>query len=290
MNLVCITNQAQHRAGCPGFLIDAAGRRWDGKRYALMPCTGCARRVRSCVNKGKHRITCFDLECRGCEPRQADQGFLCWHCWAKLVDGFGHLTDLITHMRSVAAAGSVDANTNVSSSFGSKWPLSESHLMANAIYVDLVACAIAYANDWDVDEPDWGDPLIADLDHGFGATATPTEVYLVTEQLVSWLEPKLDKLVAKPNGAARAVELVQSVAAAGRRFTMAEEPHAIPYMRCAQCGHAQLRWEPPYLAGSEVKIECERCGHKHSHEWYDEYLENVRHSKRPTPEKTFAEE
>lgn len=279
--LVCITNAAQHLAGCKGYLIDSRGRHWNGQFHALVPCNGCARRVRPCTNKGRHRITC-DENCGGCEPRKADQGFLCWQCWLKLRDGFARLTDLITHMRSIEAAGSVDANTNVAGTFGSRWPLSESHIMASAVYVDLVACAIAYAADWDEDEPAWGDPIIADRDHGFGVTASPAEVYLVTEDLVGWLEPKLERLVSKPNGAARAVELVQSMTAAHQRFSMTEPAHRIPYMRCGHCGHAQLRWEPPIHRFDDVKIECERCGHEHTHEWYDEYLANIRHQKRAT--------
>lgn len=45
--------------------------------------------VRSCTVVGEHSVNCDgwrgSRECRGCLPRPAEHGLLCWHCWEHLI-------------------------------------------------------------------------------------------------------------------------------------------------------------------------------------------------------------
>lgn len=40
--------------------------------------------TRGCIRKRHHLTDCADEECRGCEPRRADHGLLCWPCHRRL--------------------------------------------------------------------------------------------------------------------------------------------------------------------------------------------------------------
>ena len=42
--------------------------------------------IRSCRTKDVHLPNCEREECRGCMPRSADKGCLCWACWERLID------------------------------------------------------------------------------------------------------------------------------------------------------------------------------------------------------------
>lgn len=42
--------------------------------------------VKSCRRHGFHLETCERETCKGCAPREANKGCLCWTCWERLLD------------------------------------------------------------------------------------------------------------------------------------------------------------------------------------------------------------
>jgi DNA-directed RNA polymerase subunit RPC12/RpoP len=206
------------------------------------------------------------------EWREAENGFLCWDHWLKLKDGMLRITDLVTHMRSIRTNSSFNVGQVASSGFGPRWPLSDSRVTASAVYAAMATCAISYASTQGVDEPEWPAADVADIFGGFSTHASIEQVYWATRDLALWLEPKLELLIANEAGARYAAELRAALFHAHKNFTMVEDEHHIPILRCAKCSHAQLRWKPPITEKDDVKITCERCGHRHTHKWYDDYL------------------
>lgn len=40
--------------------------------------------MRSCTRRGDHLNTCANDNCKGCLPREAKHGLLCWNCWERV--------------------------------------------------------------------------------------------------------------------------------------------------------------------------------------------------------------
>lgn len=77
--------------------LRALGNRWSvlpreerRKQVSLVCITNDMPGVRSCTVKGQHADVCNgwrgSRECRGCLPKPAQHGLLCWNCWEQLVD------------------------------------------------------------------------------------------------------------------------------------------------------------------------------------------------------------
>ena len=75
--------------------------------------------MRSCTVKGEHMSTCDgfrgERECRGCLPRPAEHGLLCWSCWENVVrvlTQWPHFAETINNMERAIQRDTAGVRTN----------------------------------------------------------------------------------------------------------------------------------------------------------------------------------
>ena len=160
------------------------------------------------------------------------------------------------------------------SAFGSSWTLSESHILANAIYADAAAAAVAFANDLGIDEPEFS-PAASILD-GFAIDLDVDIVGVLVARLFEWLNVWADSATRYAHSAERVVRLTNTVQSAMRSFPLVDTEHHVPYVRCPKCAHMSMEWRPPLMFADEVVIKCANCGAVASQDWLEAYIHAVR--------------
>lgn len=269
--------------------------------------------LRSCTLRGVHRATCdgvarrYDVgtgqtllatrpvwedgvmvreyvECTGCMPRDAELGMLCESHVAKMRQLFardadeGHgltMVDLVTHLWSIESAGVRDENSGGSAGKpGSRWTLSESHIMANAIYTDAAATAVAFANDLRIAEPEFS--AAASILDGFSLDLDVDIVGVLIDDLFAWLHDNAEHAIMHQHSAERVVRLTQTVQAAMVRFPLVDTLHHVPYVRCPECAQMRMEWRPPLTYLDDVIVKCSNCGHEADQDWLEAYIHAVR--------------
>lgn len=269
--------------------------------------------LRSCTLRGKHRSICdgvarrYDVgtgqtilatrpvwengvmvreyvECTGCLPRPAELGMLCDSHLVKMRQLFardadeGHgltMVDLVTHLWSIESAGVRDDNAGGSAGKpGSRWTLSESHIMANAIYSDAAAAAVSFAVDLRIDEPEFS--AAASILSGFVIDLDVDIVGVLIDDLFAWLHEHAEKAITHPVSAERVVRLTQTVQAAMVRFPLVDTEHHVPYVRCPECAHMTMEWRPPLTYLDDVLVKCSNCGAEADQDWLEWYIHTIR--------------
>lgn len=269
-SVFCITNDVADLRSC---VIP--------KRH-LERCDGAARRY---DRESGQTLIHDDEPCGGCLPRPAKVGRLCESHVLKLEhalerDTRGHrvLVDLVTHLWSIESGGVKDDNDRVSSAYGSRWPLSESHIMANEIYTELASTAVAIANDLKISEHEF-DSRASILD-GFSVGLEVEIVARIMVEMLNWIDVNVTPATRKAHTAERVVRLINATQTALARFPLVESEHRIPYVRCPSCARMSLTWKPPLMNLDDVQIKCERCGHVEDQEWLEQYIALIKTDER----------
>jgi hypothetical protein len=277
---VCITNdvadlrsctlRGMHQGNC-----DGVARRYDvgtGQTILL---------TRPVFEEG-HVVREY-VDCTGCLPRFAEVGYLCDSHLAKMRQLFARdadeaagltMVDLVTHLWSIESNGTAADGGRSSGKPGSRWTLSESHILANAIYTDAAATAVAFANDLRIDEPRFS-PAASILD-GFALDLDVDIVGVLVDDLFAWLHENADAAIRRRNSAERVVRLTNVVQAAMSAFPLVDTQHHVPFVRCPECAQMRMEWKPPLMFLDEVEVVCSNCGHKADQDWLEAYIHAVR--------------
>lgn len=226
--------------------------------------------------------------CPGCLPRVVEKdaggnavGILCHahvlkleHALERDSDGRLVLVDLVTHMWSIDSGGVRDDNDRVSTAYGSQWPLSESHILANFVYMELAATAVAFAVDLKIDEPTWS--AAATITDGFVVDLDVDIVGILVGRLVDWLAAHAPRAVKRKHSAEAVVRMIAVVQNALAKFPLVDLEHRVPFVRCPGCARMTMTWRPPLMAFDDVVIKCERCGHEETQDWLEHYIDAVK--------------
>jgi len=190
-----------------------------------------------------------DRPCKGCLPRRAEYGLLCWSCWEKLEDALDEAVSMITHLRSVERAVQTD-NAGVRTPSGWVIPVPATWRMA--------------------------DELLMLLGHdapGLPADASYFEVEAIAERTVDRIHP--GSWVTLEAGAEAAIRFTLLMQQAIAHHPRKEDEHKIQLIRCERCKQRTLLWKPPLAffptddnPDGRVRIVCtnEKCKHEISRE------------------------
>ena len=199
-----------------------------------------------CRRRDQHYASCDNEACRGCVPRSATHGMLCSVCYRRVVDAFGRLAWLISHLRSIekpaqALGERVDTSMEKSILMPDPW------IAADDLMVALGARPI---------------PSTADIDEAI--SLAHAAVSIDVDQWVNTLE-----------GAASAVILLKRMGIALRRWPDSEAQfRPIPYLRCPSCGEPHLWRAAPEHFRDELRVVCgtPECGYQLAWEaWAEQY-------------------
>lgn len=114
-----------------------------------------------------------------------------------------------------------------------------------------------------------------------GPLLDPAEAPAAMRVLCSWLRYRLAWLERQEWVSELVEELHTLRASALSRWGVAERGHRIVQIPCPGCGNVSLWWTPPYEAGAEVTVQCERddCLHvipESRWGWYASAIESAR--------------
>lgn len=277
---VCVTNDIRdlrpcvvkgaHKSNCDGW-----ARRYDRESEQTILAYSITYNAEEGVNER------FLIECGGCLPRKATTGLLCESHVMKLEHALDHdtashrvLVDLVTHMWSIQSGGVRDDNDKIAAAFGSRWTLSESHIQANAVYMELAATAVAFAIDLRIPEPEFS--AAASIMSGFAIDLDVDIVGVITRRLVDWLEEHYPAAVKRRHSAEAVVRMIGVVQTALAKFPLTDLEHRVPFVRCPGCARMTLTWKPPLYYEDEVIVKCERCGHEEDQDWLEFYIQTVK--------------
>lgn len=251
----------------------------------LSHCDGHARRY----DREAGRTVITDQPCRGCLPRPAEVGHLCFDHVTKLDAALAEVTELVRFAWEDGSNGIRDTNTGGSAGGASpNWTIPESRLMAgwiaaamtNAIDVldrrDLdvfrtIACSDGTTRRYLVREGKTIDLTYLDEANRLPLGASARTVGHVVEQLRIRLDAGRDELISTPRGAEAAIRMTMVVQAAYAKFPLEETEHRVAGVRCPQCKEPRLVWKPPLMHRGDVVIRCDACGHRERQEWLEQY-------------------
>jgi hypothetical protein len=249
VSLVCITNDVRDLRSCVVTgqhtdFCDGDEWRWrEDSSLSLLeqdpnfPRWRLSRVERSVWDEALKRYVKVPVPCRGCLPRKAEHGLLCWSCWEKVLDAVKVATDMMTHLRSVDRAQQID-NAGIRTAAAWKLPLPNTWLMADEMLMLL----------------GYGDG------EGFPSDANVFEVEAITERFVDDIVP--ETWTASKDGAEAAVRFYLLMQTAMAQHPMKEYEHRVRNVRCYKCRQLTLLWKPPLLFEDQVTVVCTnpKCG------------------------------
>lgn len=221
--------------------------------------------LRSCTFRDQHLANCTGLrmrgdgssvECKGCEPRPAHAGLLCWSHWVKAEAALDQAVDAITHLRSVERGPQDQSGVRAGSS-GSKVIIPESWQEADNLWEALCAVVVGYATDWHLPEPGVLDRRrVTHLD----TFASIDEVRDDTRELIDFVKNRIH-VASKQQGAANLIRFVNTLQTADARFPRIDMSRPLAYIRCEACQQYAIYQHPPLHYADAITAACTNCGH-----------------------------
>jgi hypothetical protein len=275
MTLTCITNDiadlrsctitGRHMNSCDGFEYRTS---IDTSRSPADPLRKWSR-TPALASTWDAEVSAFRMlpkPCKGCMPRQAEHGLLCWDCWEKTTEALRIATDMVTHLRSVERAQQQD-NAGIRTSQDGRIPLPTSWLMADEMIM-LLGCPAP----------------------GFPSTADVEEVDAITRYWVDGID--LASWVSSVHGAEDAVRFYLAIQHAMAQHPMKEYEHQVKTVRCYKCRQLTLWWMPPLMFEDAVQVVCKnkKCGaivDQAMYEWLA-VLEEPGSKRKPKPDAAEA--
>lgn len=188
---------------------------------------------RTCTIRDHHLNTCDNPDCKGCLPRPAEVGMLCYVCWTKFEAALSEVVDVVTHLRSITKAATSDAPGKTQ--FGPSVIVPVTWQAADNIRVALAMVA--------------GFPA-----HPIPSTATLQEVARDVSRLVESIVP--EQVVARQVGAEAAVRLYRQMQTSMALQQRSERARRIRWVRCRECGLESLLMQPPLEKLDDLSVVC----------------------------------
>lgn len=196
--------------------------------------------VRGCTITGQHATECADGECRGCLPRPAEVGALCWWCIKRLRETLAEIPALVAWLN---AAGAPLARFGATSDGRGNGDSSETVPM-HAAWLE--------ADELDAEVAGWAMAVIED--HPVPLTG-PKAVALHPAE---WLDRHHETLATMEFVDMALDELTRSVARLKARFPppWAVEPARKVPIPCPRCGGMSLSYTPQAWAFQPFRVSC----------------------------------
>jgi len=186
-------------------------------------------------------------------PRDAEVGYLCRVCWAKVQDALSRVENLIVHLRSIEKMAQA-VGERVDTTMEKRLILPETWMTADGLMEALGARAIP-------------------------STATIDDAFVLAKRAVAlWADA--ESIVQTREGAKRAVVLVKRMQTALKRWPDSEvEYRHIPHVLCPTCRETSLWRRAPLEFEDEIRVECgtllgyepglgyDRCEYRR--DWFD---------------------
>lgn len=208
----------------------------------------CVKRDFKTRNPENHWNFCRDDDCRGCMPKRAEVGLLCYPCWERTSEALSKVREMIVHLRSISKE-SQPISERVSTSLAARLPVPSSWLAADELVRILDIDNVAF--DSTVQQPNG---------RIISATASLDDVERIADDVFeAWEYP--ETVVATQDGAERAVLLWNQMRTALARWPMREAYETpLPEMiRCPKCGNRSMVYRPPLERGDDQIVRCGMC-------------------------------
>lgn len=254
-------------------------RRVSGRRVCV---TNSITDLPSCIVVGEHRSHCDgrarrvnletgrttileDRECRGCLPRPAERGHLCYDHTVKLDAALVDVQELVVFMWHDGGNGIRDTNDGGHGTTKPSWPLTEARIMVSWITASMRNAVAVLDGRRDIDL------TYLDGRQGIARDGEAWAVDSTVPGLRDRLTYGLDTLIGTRYGAEAAIRMTRTIQRAYSKFPLVETEHRIVGIRCANCSQARLVWAPPLMHKGDVTIRCEACQHIERQEWLEQY-------------------
>jgi Zn ribbon nucleic-acid-binding protein len=238
--------------------------------------------VASCTVRGEHlahcdmharawdtdlgRVVILDAECRGCVPRPAHVGRLCFDHVMKLDAALEHVVEIVAFMWADRTNGVRDTNGGGGGLPSQRWPLLESSTLASWVVASML-------NAWRVVFEDTElDLHFVDGRASIAPDATFGPLVARVRSLQTLLDGDRDAIAADRRGAEGLVRFTRYVQQAYAKFPIDEREHSIVGVRCPACQQARLIWRPPLMFRGDVVVECDACGHTETQAYLEQYV------------------
>lgn len=213
---------------------------------------------RTCVFYGEHLSSCNELEtCKGCVPRQAEQGLLCRGCFTRYEsalttaptteDPFS-IVDLIVHLRSIEkgpqSVDGIRTSTVAQPTTPASWQ------EADELWRALVEIAVTYADHTHLPYPVWVPNFM-----GFSRTATLDDVARQVRELAAWITVDTPNTIRNQTGAELAVLFYRAVQRSLHRYPMQDRAERKP-IRCDHCQQFTIWKRPPLEYLDDIDYVC----------------------------------
>lgn len=238
-----------------------------------------------CTVRGQHTADCPagpEVECRGCQPRQATVGRLCGWCYQRLRLDVAAAPDIVEHLRLVAEPDAGAAPPSDTRSYSD--PSEGSVLSAAVDAADEIHAVLASWAQYVIET--FPSPIKGPSQAGWWRTETTTrvdpetgEAYArggwtqgartpaATAELATWFDRYLDWCAEQSWAGDMRAEVGSLIGTTRARWPIAERSRPVPYATCPECDRASLVYHPPAYFKAQAQVTC---SHKECAEVLDE--------------------
>lgn len=208
--------------------------------------------VRDCRRRDAHLPNCGDDECRGCEPRRAQHGNLCWPCHRRLELMLHDLPSVVEWLRAHLNRGAAQRIRDEVEMIRAKNAEAPAPIDLEVLdHIDVMfACVLG-----------WMDNLIEDV-AAAGSKLKAPDVRDV-RHAAPWLERHIRTLELQPWIGEAWVELAESMSIAHGLAPWRPEVRRIQGIPCPECKAVSL-----VIYGGESDVTCTRCRMMYPEERY----------------------
>lgn len=200
--------------------------------------------ARGCEVRDRHLKACEDREdCRGCEPRQAEHGNLCWPCHRRLELMLTDLPTVVDWLHAHLARGAAQRIRDELELIRAKNAELPTPLDLDVLdHIDVMfACVLG-----------WTDNLLVDIRRNGSMLAGP--VVLDVKHAAPWLLRHIRSLELQPWIGEAWTELAESLSIAHGLAPWRPEVRKVPGVPCPECSAVAL-----VIYGGESDVTCQRC-------------------------------
>lgn len=200
--------------------------------------------IRGCTRRDYHLAACEDRDaCRGCEPRQAEYGELCWSCHRRLELMVTDAPMVVEWLRVHLNRGIAQRLRSEAEMIHAKHAEAPTPIDLDVLdHIDVMfACVVG-----------WADNLVSDVKKN-GSDLRPPEARTV-KAVAPWLLRHLRTLELQPWVGEAWEELAESMSIAHGLAPWRPEMRKIPGIPCPYCEAVAL-----VVFGGEDDVTCTRC-------------------------------